>query len=92
MKTYKKDLKEIMVMLTDDERESIQDCAFTFYDLLDTFGCNIKSEMKFQPVEMEGYSQEARDFLKNAKTTYETLMAFKNILSITGYKDKNEDY
>lgn len=92
MKTYEKDLKEIMVMLTDDERENIRDCAYMFYDLLDTFGCNIKGEMRFQPVEMESYSQEARGFLKAAKVTYETLMAFKNILSITGYKDKNEDY
>lgn len=92
MKVYEKDLKEVMTMLTDDERQNIQNCAYTFYDLMDTFGCNIKGEMRFKPVEMEGYSKEARDFLRDVKVTYETLMAFRNILSITGYKDKNEDY
>lgn len=91
MKTYKKDLKEITTMLTDNERKNIQDCADTFYDLLHTFGCDMKGELEFQPVGMVGYSKEVQKFLRDARVTYETLDIFKNMLSITGYIDKNED-
>lgn len=91
MKTYEKDLKEIMTMLTDDERQNMQNCADTFYDLLHTFGCDMKGELKFKPVEYEGYTKEVQNFLRDARVTYETLTIFKNLLSITGYIDKNED-
>lgn len=91
MKTYEKDLKEIMVMLTNEERQNIQDCADTFYDLLQTFGCDMKGEVKFQSVERGGFSKEIRNFLRDARVTYEMLRVLENILTITGYKDKDED-
>ena len=92
MKTYERDLKEIMVMLIDEERQNIQDCADTFYDLLQIFRCDMKGEMKFQPIEMRGFREEIRNFLREARVTYEMLTTLEDILTITGYKDEDEDY